>query len=118
MRKIRRLFICMLGILLAMTLAAGCQKQSSGDSAEESKDTKSTSEDTAKSTEADETKASNQKTTKISFYGNRTGEPSWEQMTNETIKLHPELDVQVIDIDWANIDKILKTGIQPEPLLM
>ncbi|MFD1401281.1 ABC transporter substrate-binding protein [Robinsoniella peoriensis] len=112
MRKTKNLIICMLGILLAMTMAAGCQKQSSGGSSKETKDTKSTSEDTAKSTASAETnKASDQKITKISFYGNRTGEPSWEQMINETIKLHPELDVQVIDIDWANIDKILKTGI-------
>lgn len=49
--------------------------------------------------------------TKLVFYGNRTGEPSWEKMVNATIALHPELDVQVIDIDWANIDKIIKTGI-------
>ena len=78
MRKTKNLLICMLGILLAMTMAAGCQKQSSGGSSKETKDTKSASEDTAKSTASAETnKASDQKITKISFYGNRTGEPSW-----------------------------------------
>lgn len=49
--------------------------------------------------------------TKFTFYGNRTGEDSWTQMVNKTIEAHPELDVQVLDIDWGNIDKILKTGI-------
>lgn len=111
MKMNKNLIVGALGIALSLTMLGGCAG-STPEKAETAKGTtKETTKEETKEASKETEKKADEKKISLSFYGNRTGEPSWEQMLNETIKLHPELEVQVIDVDWANIDKILKTGI-------